>query len=121
MADQRSGEMLAFKIDSRSFAYKGLPQGLSRSVSALSSFMREYLDPFVNADQCAQYVDDIGIAAKNAVVLSRTIPAVFQCIHPAALKLRIERSHFGVKRNKFLGRTISSEGLTPQTQKKSNY
>ena len=28
--------------------------------------MREYLDPFVKADQCAQNVDDIGIAANNA-------------------------------------------------------
>ena len=59
MADQRSVEMLAFNFASRTFAYKRLAQGLSRSVSAFSSFMREYLDPAVKADQCAQYVDDI--------------------------------------------------------------
>ena len=34
MADQRSVEMLAFKFASRTFAYKRLEQGLSRSVSA---------------------------------------------------------------------------------------
>ena len=28
--------------------------------------MRENLDPVVKADQCAQYVDDIGIAANEA-------------------------------------------------------
>ena len=54
MADQRSVEMLAFNFASRTFGYKRLAQGLSRSVSAFSSLMREYLDPVVKADQCAQ-------------------------------------------------------------------
>ena len=51
MADQRSVEMLAFNFASRTFAHKRLAQGLSRFVSAFSSFMREYLDPVVKADQ----------------------------------------------------------------------
>ena len=72
MADQFSVEMLAFNFASRTFAYKRLAQGLSRSVSVFSSFMREYLDPVVKADQCAQYVDDIGIAANNAKKLTAT-------------------------------------------------
>ena len=41
MADQRSVEMLAFNFASRNFAYKRLAEGLSRSVSAFSTFMRE--------------------------------------------------------------------------------
>ena len=41
MADQRSVEMLAFSFASRTYAYKRLAQGVSRSVSASSSFMRE--------------------------------------------------------------------------------
>ena len=77
MADQRSVEMLAFNFASRTFAYKRLAQGLSRSVSAFSSFMREYLNPVVQADQCALYVDDIGIAVTD---LTRNIRAVFKCI-----------------------------------------
>ena len=68
MAEQRSVEMLAFN-----FAYKRLAQGLSRSVSAFSSLMREYLDPVVKADQCAQYVDDIGILELQPIML-RTLP-----------------------------------------------
>ena len=75
MADQRSVEMLAFNFASRTFAYKKLAQGLSRSVSAFSSFKREYLDPVVKADQCAQYVNDIGIAANNATDL--TLPGLY--------------------------------------------
>ena len=117
MADQRSVEMLAFNFASITFAYKILAQGLSRSVSDFLSFMREYLDPLVKPDQCAQYVDDIGIAANNATDLTRNIRAVFKCFRQAGLKLTIEKCHFGVRQVKFLGRTISSEGVSPQTDK----
>ena len=41
MADQRSVEMLAFNFASGTFLYKKLAQGLSRAVSAFSSFMRK--------------------------------------------------------------------------------
>ena len=121
MADQRSVKMLAFNFASRTFAYRRLAQGLSRSVSALSSFMREYLDPVVKADQCAQYVDDIGIAANNATDLTRNIRAVFKCVRNAGLKLKIEKCHFGVRQLEFLGRTISSEGVSPQSHKIQNF
>ena len=121
MADQRSVEMLAFNFASRTFAYKRLAQGLSRSVSAFSSFMREYLDPVVKADQCAQYVDDIGIAANNATDLTRNIRAVFKCIRQGGSKLTIEKCHFGVRQVEFLGRTLSPEGISPQARKIQNF
>ena len=76
-------EMLALNFASRTFVYKRFTQGLSRSVSAFSSFMCEYLDRVVKADQCAQYVDDIGIAANIATDLTRNIRAVFKCIRQA--------------------------------------
>ena len=121
MADQRSVEMLAFNFASRTFAYRRLAQGLSRSVSAFSSSMREYLDPVVKADQCAQYVDDIGIAANNATDLTRNIRAVFKCIRNAGLKLTIEKCHFGIRQVEFLGGTISSDGVLPQSHKIQNF
>ena len=121
MADQGSVEMLAFNFASRTFAYKRLAQGLSRSVSAFSSFMREYLDPVVKADQCAQYVDDIGISANNATDITRNIRAVFKCLRQAGLKLTIEKCHFGVRQVEFLGRTISPERISPQARKTQNF
>ena len=121
MADQRSVEMLAFNFARRTFANKRLAHGLSRCVSTFSSFMREYLDPVVKADQCAQYVDNIGIAANNATDLTRNIPAVFKCIRQAGLKLTIEKCHFVVRQIEFLGRTISPEGISPQAQKIQNF
>ena len=117
MADQRSVEMLAFNFASRTSASKRLAQGVSRSVSAFSSFMLDCLDPVVKADQCAQYVDDIGIAANNATDLTRNIRAVFKCIRPAGLKLTIEKCHFGVSQVEFLGRRIPPEGISLQVMK----
>ena len=78
MADQRSVEKLAFNFASRTFVYKTFAQVLIRYVPVFSCFMREYLDPVVKGDQCAQYVDDIGIAANGATDLTRNIRAVFQ-------------------------------------------
>ena len=68
----------------------------------------------VKADQCAQYVDDIGIAANTATHLTRKIRAVFKCIHYARLKLTIEKCHLWIRQNEFLGRT---KGISPQTHK----
>ena len=65
LVDQQSVELLAFNFASRTFAYRRLAQGPSSSLSAFLSFIREYLDPVFKADQCAQYVDDIGIAANT--------------------------------------------------------
>ena len=117
MADQRSVEILAFKFASELFAYKRLAQDLSRSVSAFSSFISGYLDPASKDDECAQYVDDIGIATNNAMILTRNNRAVLQCIRNAGLKLTIEKCHFGVRQVEFLGRTISSEGVSSQAHK----
>ena len=116
MAVYQSIQMLAFNFASRTFAYRRLAQGLSRSLSAFSSFMREYLDKAIKADQCAQYVDDIGIAANDAKQLCANIKTVFECIRNAGLKLTMSKCHFGVKVD-FLGRTITPEGVAPQVDK----
>ena len=121
MADQCSVEMLAFNFASRTFAYRRLAQGLSRYVSAFSNFMRDYLNPVVKADQCAQNVNDIGIASNKATDLIQNIRAVFKCIRNAVLKLTMEKCHFGVRQVEFLGRTISSEGVLPQSHKIQNF
>ena len=79
--------------------------------------MPEYLDPVVKADQCAQYLEDIGIAANNATELTRIIRTVFKCIRQAGLKVTNGKFHFGVRLVEFLGRTITPEGISPQARK----
>ena len=121
MADQRSIEMLTFNFSSRTFAYRRLAQGLRRALSAFSSFMREYLDRVIKADQCAQYVDDIGIAAKDAEHLIKNLRATFECIREAGLKLTMHKCHFGATEIDFLGRTITPESVKPQKESITNF
>ncbi len=113
MADDESVQLLAFNFASRTFACKRLAQGLNRSVSAFSSFMREYLDPLIEADRCAQYMDDIGIAGRSAPEFIENLEAVFQKIREAGLKLSMRKSQFGVQEIDFLGRTIIPKGISP--------
>ena len=113
--------MLASNFASRTFEYKRVAHGLSRSVSAFSSSMRECLGPIFQAYQCAQYVDDIGIAANNATDFTWNIRAVFQCIRHAGLKLTIEKCHFGVRQVDFLGTTIASVEVSSQSHKVQSF
>ena len=57
---------MAFNFAGMTIAYRRLTQVLSGALSVSSSLMREYLDRDKEADQCAQYVDDIGNAANDA-------------------------------------------------------
>ena len=61
--------------------------------------MREYLDKVIKADQCAQYVDDFGIAAIDAEKLINNLWVTFQCIQKAGLKFTIYNCHFGANGN----------------------
>ena len=117
MADQQSIELLAFNFASRTFAYRMLAQGLSRSLSAFLSFIREYLDPVIKAIRCAQYAKDNGIAANTPQQLINKLRAVFQCLRKAGLKFSMAKCHFGVQEIVFLGRTITTKRVAPQLQK----
>ena len=121
MADQRSIEMLAFNFACRTFAYRRLAQRLSRALSAFSSFMREYLDKVIKADQCTQNVDDIGIAANDADHLIKNLKATFECIRRAGLMLNMHKCHLGATEIDFLGRTITPEGVKPQKERITNF
>ena len=121
MADQRSIEMLAFNFASRTFAYRRLAHGLSRALSAFSSFMREYLDKVFKADQSAHYVDDIRIAAKHADYLSANMRATYNCIQQAGLKLTRHKCLFCATVIDFLGRTSTPKGVKPQKQNVQNF
>ena len=117
MADQKSVQLLAFNFASRTFAYLRLAQGLSRSLSSFSSFMREYLDKAIKVDKCDQYVDDIGIATNTPEEMKNHLREVFQCIRAAGLRLTMAKCQFGAKEVEFLGRTSLHQVWRPRATK----
>ena len=117
MAVHREVGMLALNSAHRTARSRKLAQRLRKSLSTSSSFMRKNSDPILRADQCAQYVDDIGIAADSHEQLIINLRVVFKCIQNAGLKLSMTKSHFGAKKSIFFGRTVIPNGINPQKQK----
>ena len=111
----------ASSFSGRTFAYKRFAEGLTMFVFVFSRFMRDYLDPVVKADQCAQYMVVIGIAANNATDPTRNFRAVFKNLGKTGLKLTKEKYHFLVRQNDFLGRTLSPDGNWPQARQIQNF
>ena len=95
VADQQSIELLAFNFASRTFEDRKMAQGLSRSLTAFASFIRRCLDQVIKADQCAQYVKDIGIAANTPQQLINNLRAVFQCLKKLNLNSAWQNSILG--------------------------
>ena len=58
--------------------------------------------------------------SQNAAHLTLNIRAVFKSIRQAGLKQTIEECHFRIGKVKFLGRTISSEGISSEARKCQN-
>ena len=121
MADEQSIQLLSFNFRSRTFAFLRLAQGLTRSLSAFTSVVREYLDPLVKADRCAQYVDDIGIAANTPDELIENLELVFQQLTKAGLKLSVNKCEFGQQQIEYLGKSISSTGIAPIDKRITEY
>ena len=83
--------------------------------------IREFLDTVVKADRCAQYVDDIGIAAHTVDELVTNIEMVFQQFLKAGLKLTMSKCAFGHPKIDFLGKTISSKVIAPIESKVDSF
>ena len=86
MADDVSVQLLSFNIASRTYAYKCLAQGLSKSVTGFSAFTRHCLDPCLTANVCTQYMDDIGSGAENVTEIVRNLKKVIDCVRKSGLK-----------------------------------
>ena len=97
MADDLSTQLLAFNFSSRTYAYNCLAQGLSKSVTGFSAFIRHYLDPCLAADICTQFMDDIGCGVETFQQLDTTLRKIFECIRRPGLKLSPENSKIATK------------------------
>ena len=117
MADERSVQLLAFNFESRTFAYQRLAQGLNRSATAFSSFMRKYLEKDIAADRCASFMDDVCTATKTFEQHVDALDHVFDSLKKSGLRLTVKKCEFGVPKIDYLGWTISKAGQGVQKEK----
>ena len=117
MADDLSVQLLSFNFASRTYAYKCLAQGLSKSVTGFSSFVRHYLDQCLAANICTQYMDDIGSGVEKFEELVPNLRKIFECIRKSGLKLSPNKCQFGVQQITFLGKVITPAGIQPERER----
>ena len=65
MTDPLPVQLLSFNFSSPTYAYTRLAQGLNKSVTGFSSFVRSYLDSCLAANLCTHLMDDIGCGVKH--------------------------------------------------------
>ena len=105
MADELSVQLLAFNFGGRTFAFKRLAQGLSRSPTAFSSCVSKHLQSCIAADKCFVYFDDLGSGAEDGITLIKNLEHIFACIQKSGFKLSI-KCQFGIKKIKFTEHVI---------------
>ena len=117
MADDLSVQLLAFNFASRTFAYTCLAQGLNKSVTGFSSFVKHYLDPCLAANICTQFMDDIAAGVNEFDELIPVLRKIFDCLRTSGLKLSAHKCEFGTTKINYLGSTITPKGISPESEK----
>ena len=121
MADELSVQLLAFNFGCRTFAFKRLAQGLSRSPTAFSSCVSKHLQSCIATDKCFVYFDDLGSGAEDGITLIKNLEHIFACVQKSGFKLSVEKCQFGIKKIKFSGHTITEHGISPNREKVENF
>ena len=117
MADPLSVQLLSFNFASRTYAYTRLAQGLNKSVTGFSSFVRSNLDSCLAANLCTHFMDDIGYGVETFEQMVPTLRQIFDCLRKSGLRLTPHKCEIGIPSINFLGNTITSKGLQPEKQK----
>ena len=115
--DDLSVHFLAFNFSSRIFAYNCLAQGLNRSVTGFSSFVKHYLDPCLAANVCTQFITDIAARVNNSDELIPPLRKTFNCLRESDLKLSAHECEFGTTKNDYLGNLITCKGSSAKSVK----
>ena len=109
MADPLSVQILSFNFASRTYASTRLAQGLIKSATGFSSFVRNYLDSCLAANLCTQFMDDIGCGVEPFKQMIPTLRQIFDCLRKSGLRFTSHKCEFGMKSITFLGNSKRSQ------------
>ena len=116
MADDFSVQLLAFNFAWRTFAYNCLTQGLNKSVTGFSSFVKHHLEPCVAVNVYA-FHGRYGCGVDNFDEMIPALRKFFDCLTESGLKLSAHKCEFGTTKIDYLGSTITPEGISPESAK----
>ena len=107
---EESRDMTAFITHEGLFRFRRVPYGLCSAPSAFSKMMSLVLKDLKGVQN---YLDDVIVYGTDKEDHDRNLQAVLTALKEAGLQLNKEKCHFNQTSLRFLGHTISAQGLLP--------
>jgi hypothetical protein len=111
-------DLTTFRTRYGCYKYKVVPFGLTNGPATFQRYINDilfnYLDNF-----CTTYLDDILIYSNNELEHKEHVQRVIKRLQKAGLQANIKKSEFDVKRTKYLGFIISTDGIETDPEKTS--
>ena len=114
--DKGVEELTTFRTRYRNFKYRVLPFGLCNGPATFQRYINKILSGLLD-DFCTAYMDDILIYSEDPLEHEAHVAQVLERLKDAGLQVDIKKSEFAVKRTKFLGLIISTEGIEMDPEK----
>ena len=114
--DPASEDLTTFRTRYGCYKYKVVPFGLTNGPATYQRYMNDVLFEYLD-DFCTAYLDDILIYSENELEHEEHVRKVLLRLREAGLQADIRKSEFNVKRTKYLGFIISTDGIETDPEK----
>src|ERR1035437_6677372 len=114
--DPDSEELTTFRTRYGAYKCKVMPFGLTNGPATYQRYMNDVLFDYLD-DFCTVYLDDILIYSEDPSEHQEHVRKVLQRLRDAGLQADIKKSEFNVKRTKYLGFIVSTEGIEVDPEK----
>ena len=109
-------EKTAFQTRYRLYEYLVMPFGLCNALGTFQTFINETLREHLD-DICSAYLDDVLIYSEDESLYEGHVLAVLQKLKDAGMYLDAAKCKFKVKRVKYLGLILTTDGLEMDPKK----
>ena len=106
-------KLTSFIIGGRQYTYTRGFYGLCGLPTFFSRLMTIHFEPLIKKKQAITYIDDTIMQSQNKGEMFSIIHEYHNLLRKAGLKAAPEKTFFFLKKVKFLGHVISSEGIQP--------
>ena len=116
--NEEAEDLTTFRTRYGNYKYRVLPFGLCNGPATFQRYINKVLHGILN-DFCTAYLDDILIYSNNPLKHEAYVAQVLKRLKDAGLQADIKKSEFAVKKTKFLGLIISTDGVRKDPDKVS--
>jgi len=95
-----------------------MPFGLCNAPPTFQRLMESVLAGFTR-EECLVFLDDIIIYAKSFDEHLNRLKHVFERLREGGLKIKLEKCNFLVEEVKYLGHTVTKDGVKPDIRKEA--